>query len=65
MLLPLFIKNESEALSIVLKNTPFIYKERENYFVIQKAGIDKRLVIIQGTVYDEEHNPWFAPMCYC
>lgn len=50
-------KNESEALSIVLKSTPFIYKERENYFVIQKAGIDKRLVIIQGTVNDEEHNP--------
>ena len=29
-------RNESEALSIVLKSTPFIYKERENYFVISE-----------------------------
>ena len=43
-------RNESEALSIVLKSTPFIYKERENYFVIQKGSIDKRLTTIRGSV---------------
>ncbi|MCB5172069.1 outer membrane beta-barrel protein [Bacteroides fragilis] len=50
-------RNESEALSIVLKSTPFIYKERENYFVIQKGSIDKRLITIRGSVIDENNEP--------
>ena len=50
-------RNESEALSIVLKSTPFIYKERENYFVIQKGNIDKRLITIRGSVIDENNEP--------
>lgn len=50
-------KTEIEAIGIVLGGTPFICKEREAYFVIQKKGKDIRTTEIRGQVVNEKNEP--------
>lgn len=50
-------KTEIEAIGIVLNSTPFICKEREAYFVIQKKGKDVRTTEIRGQVVNEKNEP--------
>lgn len=50
-------KTEIEAIGIVLGGTPFICKEREAYFVIQKKGKDVRTTEIRGQVVNEKNEP--------
>lgn len=50
-------KTEIEAIGIVLNSTPFICKEREAYFVIQKKGKDVCTTEIRGQVVNEKNEP--------
>ena len=50
-------KTELEAIGTVLNGTPFICKEREEYFVIQKKGRDIRITEIRGQVTNEKNEP--------
>lgn len=50
-------KTEIEAIGIVLNSTPFICKEREAYFVIQKKEKDVRTTEIRGKVVNEKNEP--------
>ncbi len=50
-------KTELEAIGTVLNGTPFICKEREEYFAIQKKGRDIRITEIRGQVTNEKNEP--------
>lgn len=50
-------RTEAEAIGMVLEGTPFVYKERENYFVIQKKGKEARATEIRGQVVNEKGEP--------
>lgn len=50
-------KTEIEAIGSVLNGTPFICKERKEYFVIQKKGKDIRTTEIRGKVTNEKNEP--------
>lgn len=50
-------KTEIEAIGFVLDGTPFICKEREAYFVIQKKGKDVCTTEIRGQVVNEKNEP--------
>jgi hypothetical protein len=50
-------KTETEAINILLNSTPFICKEREEYFVIQKKGKEARTSEIRGRVVNEKNEP--------
>lgn len=50
-------KTEAEALRIVLAGTPFVCKERAEYFVIQKGDTVHSLMEIKGKVVDEKDGP--------
>lgn len=50
-------KTEIEAIGIVLNGTPFICKEREAYFVIQKKEKDACTTEIRGQVVNEKNEP--------
>ena len=54
-------KTQAEALGIILQGTPFIYKERTDYFAIQKKDTPTRTIEIRGMVIDEKNEP----MPYC
>ncbi len=54
-------KTQAEAIALVLKGTPFIYKERDDYFAIQKRNARSKTFEIRGMVMDEKN----APMPYC
>ncbi|MBQ8521258.1 MAG: outer membrane beta-barrel protein [Bacteroides sp.] len=49
-------KTEAEAIGIALQGTPFIYRERAEYFVIQRKDA-VRTVEIRGKVTDENRQP--------
>lgn len=50
-------KTELEAIGTVLNGTPFISKEREEYFVIQKKGKNVPTTEIRGQVTNEKNEP--------
>lgn len=50
-------KSEAEAIRIILQGTPFVSKEKEAYFVIQKKGKTASLIEIKGRVTDEKDAP--------
>ena len=50
-------KTEIEAIGTALKGTPFICKEREEYFVVQKRGKETRTTEIRGGVINERNEP--------
>lgn len=50
-------KTELEAIGTVLNGTPFICKEREEYFVIQKKGKNVPTTEIRGQVTNEKNEP--------
>lgn len=50
-------RTQAEAIGMVLRGTPFVYKERENYFVIQRGGKETRTAEIRGKVVDEKGEP--------
>ena len=50
-------KTELEAIGTVLNGIPFICKEREEYFAIQKKGRDIRITEIRGQVTNEKNEP--------
>ena len=54
-------KTQAEALGIILQGTPFIYKERTDYFAIQKKDTPTRAIEIRGMVMNEKNEP----MPYC
>ena len=54
-------KTQAEAIGIVLQGTPFIYKERADYFAIQKKDARAKAIEIRGMVMDEKNEP----MPYC
>ena len=54
-------KTQAEAIGIVLQGTPFIYKERTDYFAIQKKDTHAKAIEIRGMVMDEKNEP----MPYC
>ena len=54
-------KTQAEAIGIVLQGTPFIYKERTDYFAIQKKDAHAKVIEIRGTVMNEKNEP----MPYC
>ena len=54
-------KTQAEAIDMVLQGTPFIYKEREDYFAIQKKDTKAKAIEIRGMVMDEKNEP----MPYC
>ena len=54
-------KTQAEAISIVLQGTPFTYKERTDYFAIQKKDTKAKAIEIRGIVIDEKNEP----MPYC
>ena len=54
-------KTQAEAIGIVLQSTPFIYKERADYFAIQKKDTRAKAIEIRGMVIDEKNEP----MPYC
>lgn len=41
-------KTQAEAISMVLQGTPFIYKERTDYFAIQKKDTHTKVIEIRG-----------------
>lgn len=55
-------KTELEAIGTVLNGIPFICKEREEYFAIQKKGRDIRITEIRGQVTNERMNRCPTPM---
>ena len=54
-------KTQAEAIGIVLQGTPFIYKERADYFAIQKKDTHAKAIEIRGTVMNEKNEP--MPFC--
>ena len=54
-------KTQAEAIDMVLQGTPFIYKERADYFAIQKKDTKAKTIEIRGMVMDEKNEP----MPYC
>ena len=54
-------KSQAEAIGIILQGTPFIYKERNDYFAIQKKDAQAKAIEIRGMVTDERNEP----MAYC
>ena len=54
-------KTQAEAIDMVLQGTPFIYKERTDYFAIQKKDTKAKTIEIRGMVMDEKNEP----MPYC
>ena len=54
-------KTQTEAIGIILQGTPFIYKERTDYFAIQKKDAQRKTIEIRGMVMDEKNEP----MPYC
>ena len=54
-------KTQAEAINIVLQGTPFIYKERTDYFAIQKKDARTKSTEIRGMVLDENNRP--LPYC--
>ena len=54
-------KTQAEAIGIVLQGTPFIYKERADYFAIQKKDTKAKTIEIRGMVMNEKNEP----MPYC
>ena len=54
-------KTQAEAIGIILQGTPFIYKERADYFAIQKKDTQRKVIEIRGMVTNEKNEP----MPYC
>ena len=54
-------KTQAEAIDMVLQGTPFIYKERTDYFAIQKKDTKAKTIEIRGMVMNEKNEP----MPYC
>ena len=54
-------KTQAEAIGIILQGTPFIYKERTDYFAIQKKDTHAKAIEIRGMVMNEKNEP----MPYC
>ena len=54
-------KTQAEAIDMLLQGTPFIYKEREDYFAIQKKDTKAKAIEIRGMVMNEKNEP----MPYC
>ena len=54
-------KTQAEAISIILQGTPFIYKERADYFAIQKKDTQAKVIEIRGRVTNEKNEP--LPYC--
>ena len=54
-------KTQAEAIDMVLQGTPFIYKERTDYFAIQKKDTKAKTIEIRGLVMNEKNEP----MPYC
>ena len=54
-------KTQAEAIGIILQSTPFIYKERTDYFAIQKKDTRVKAIEIRGMVMNEKNEP----MPYC
>ena len=54
-------KTQAEAIGIILQGTPFIYKERTDYFAIQKKDTRAKAIEIRGMVMNEKNEP----MPYC
>lgn len=52
---------QADAIDSVLRGKPFVAKEREEYFVIQKQELESTIPSISGTVVDEKSNP--LPYC--
>ena len=55
------LKTQAEAIDMVLQGTPFIYKERTDYFAIQKKDTKAKVIEIRGMVMNEKNEP----MPYC
>jgi hypothetical protein len=54
-------KTQAEAIGMILQGTPFIYKERADYFAIQKKDTKAKTIEIRGMVTNEKNEP----MPYC
>ena len=54
-------KTQAEAIDMILQGTPFIYKERADYFAIQKKDTRAKAIEIRGKVTNEKNEP----MPYC
>ena len=54
-------KTQAEAIGMILQGTPFIYKERADYFAIQKKDTRAKAIEIRGKVMNEKNEP----MPYC
>ena len=54
-------RTQAEAIDMVLQGTPFIYKERTDYFAIQKKDTKAKTIEIRGMVMNEKNEP----MPYC
>ena len=54
-------KTQAEAIGLILQGTPFIYKERTDYFAIQKKDTRAKVIEIRGMVMNEKNEP----MPYC
>ena len=58
-------KSLAEAIGIILQGTPFIYKERNDYFAIQKKDAQAKAIEIRGMVTDERNEPRRIAMSCC
>ena len=54
-------KTQAEAIGMILQGTPFIYKERADYFAIQKKDTQAKVIEIRGMVTNEKNEP--LPYC--
>ena len=54
-------KTQAEAIGMILQGTPFIYKERADYFAIQKKDTKAKTIEIRGMVTNEKNEP--LPYC--
>ena len=50
-------KTQAEAIGMILQGTPFIYKERADYFAIQKKDTQRKVIEIRGKVTNEKNEP--------
>ena len=50
-------KTQPEAIRLTLAGTPFVCKERDDYFVVQKEREGHRAVEIKGKIYNEKDEP--------
>lgn len=50
-------KTQTEAIAIALSSTPFVAKERANYFVINNKNPETKHIEIRGKVLDEDGKP--------